>query len=192
MAILEPRSKQLEAGQHHPRRQRDAQHRAPGRIADRKCHPHPSQDADHGSRRQTAYRRPHLVILPAQEGAEHHQHHDRRHQGYEHGLEVGRANRDLAKVQGIEEQRIQCAKQHRSRHHRQQHIVAQQGGITRHQPERTATGQLGRTPGIQQQGNANDDHQQGQDEHAPGRISGECMHTGDHPRAHQEGPQQRQ
>ena len=39
---------------------------------------------------------------------------ERRHQRHEHGVEVGRADRDLAEAERVEEQRIERAEQHRA------------------------------------------------------------------------------
>ena len=47
-------------------------------------------------------------------------------QGNEHGIEVGRADRDLAQFQRIGQQRIQRAQQHHRARRRQQQVVHQQ------------------------------------------------------------------
>ena len=81
--------------------------------------------------RQPVAQLSHRGRLPTGQRADAHQQHDRRHQRHEDGLEVGRADRDLAQVQRVERQRVQRAQHDRAGGHRQQHVVAQQQGLTR-------------------------------------------------------------
>ncbi len=83
-------------------------------------------------------------LLPARERADAHQEDERRHQRNEHGVEVRRADRDLAEVQRIEEQRVERAEQHRARGGDQQHVVREQHRFARHGVEAAAAADLRR------------------------------------------------
>jgi hypothetical protein len=73
----------------------------------------------------------HLGLLPARDRSHAHQEHQRRHDRHEHRVEVRRAHRDLAEIEGVEEQRIERAQQDRAGGDHEQQVVQQQGRFAR-------------------------------------------------------------
>ncbi len=85
---------------------------------------------DQSCRQECPAQRPHqlaeLCLLPADEGCDAHQEHRRQHQRHEDGIEIGRADRELAGAEGVDQQRVERAEQHRGAGDDEQHVVRQQ------------------------------------------------------------------
>ena len=115
-------------------------------------------------------------FLPARQGADAHQEQGGGHERHEYRVEVGRADGNLAHAQRVDEQGIQRSQQHRAEGGQQDHVVGQQQRFAR-EPGETAAGEhLGRAPGIERQGTADDEDQEAQDAGAPRRVGGEGVH----------------
>ena len=72
---------------------------------------------------------PVVILLPAGHGADADQQDDRDHQRDEHGIEIGRADRELALAQGLDKQRIKGAEQYGQHGHDHKDAVQQQEGL---------------------------------------------------------------
>ena len=76
------------------------------------------------------------VTFPAGITANHHEEHDGRHDRCKHGVEVRWAHRQLAQIERVNDQWVQCAQQHSCRSCGEQDIVDQQERLARDQCER--------------------------------------------------------
>ncbi len=71
---------------------------------------------------------------------------------------------------------------------RQEQIVENQRPFARDRREQPALLQRRRPPRVERQAAADEQSQNGKDEHSARRIAGECVHRSQHPRAHQKVP----
>lgn len=147
-AAVQALRQQLQAAQHDPGRQRQAQAGEPGEVPEAVAQRRAQQRAGERGRPQAARQPLPGVGLPARHGAGHQQHEHRRHQRHEGGVEVGRSHRNLAQAQGVEQQRVEGAEQHRRAGHGKQRVVGQQGGVARYQLEVAAALQPRGAPGV--------------------------------------------
>ena len=76
-----------------------------------------------------------IGFLPARERTHAHEEDEREHQGPEDGVEVRRPDRDLARVQGVEEERIERAEKHRAHRHDEENVVDEEHRFARDHPE---------------------------------------------------------
>ena len=176
--------------QHDPQRQAQPQRR-PGRPgAGQQRQGAPQKDGHQGRGAQLARQFGDAVALPAGKRAYHHEDQDRHHDRNKHGVEVGRAHRQLAQVERIDDQRVQRAQQHRGGCRGHEDVVDQQEGFTRDQGERAAGADLAGPHGKQRERAAHHDKQKNQDEDAAPGVGGKGVDRGQHPRPDQEGAQQ--
>ena len=130
-------------------------------------------------------------LFPPGQRRDAHQEQCRRHQRHEHRLEVRRADRQLAKAERIEKQRIQRAEHDGTGSSHQQHVVGQQQGFARNHVEGAAAAHGRRAPGEQQQRSADDQRKEHQNENAAFGVCGKGMHRCQHAGTHEECAQQR-
>ena len=137
----------------------------------------------------------HRGLPPARQRADAHEKKRRCHQWHKHGIEIRRADRQLALPQRVNHQRVQGAQQDSRGSHQQQHVVGQQHGFARHRLKvggSARTLKRRRAPGQQRQRTAHHQRQKKQDENAARRVRGKGMDRAQHARAHDEGAQQRE
>ena len=114
------------------------------------------------------------------------------HQRPEGRIEERRADRDLLAGQRLERERIERADEHRGAGGGEQEVVEDERAFARDRREQAALLQERRAPREQREAAADEAHEDRQDEHAARRIGGEGVHRGEHARAHQERPDQRE
>ena len=176
----------------HPAGEQEAQCRERAPAAHGQRQPDRRRHRNAGGPAQALRQLGQLGLLPARDRADRHEEHGGHHQRHEHGLEVRRADRDLAQSERIQKQRVERAEHHRACGDRQHHVVHQQHRLARDQLEASAEADLGRAPGEQRERGAGHQREKGKDEDAALGIGGERVHRGQHARAHQEGAEQRQ
>jgi hypothetical protein len=130
--------------------------------------------------------------VPRSLRAERNEKQQRYHQRHEHGIEVGWSHRDLAHPQRVDGERVERAEQHRAGGGGKQQIVDEQQRLPRDDLECAAGGDPGSARHEKRQRAADHEREQDEDEDAAARVGCECVHRGEHARAHQERPQQRE
>ena len=179
-------------GAGNPGRQHQAQadHRRPvaqcGKGQQRAC------DTDTNGPTQATSQIDDIGLAPPRHWSHAHQEQGRRHQRYEHGIEIRWADRQLAHAQGVDHQRVHGAQQHCGCSHDQQHIVGQQHGLAGYRLEAAAQPDPGCPPGEQRQRATDHDAEEGQDENPARRVGGKRVYRTQHAGAHDERSQQGQ
>ena len=130
-------------------------------------------------------------MFPAGERGNADQEEHRNHQRDKDGVEVGRADREFARAQSVNEQRVECAEQHRGAGHDEQDVVGQQHGFAGEQGEASAEADFRCAPGKQGERAANHGDEKDENEDAALRVGGEGMDRGQNARTDEEGPEQR-
>jgi hypothetical protein len=118
------RTIQIASASENPARARDPGERVPFAEGERQDEAEGEADGKRPAQqhRELGHARP----LPARERADAHEEERRRHDRHEHRLEVRRADRDLARAERIDRQRIERPQEHRRRGGGQEHVVGQQ------------------------------------------------------------------
>ena len=181
----------LQRAQNHPDAQGHAGCHAPG-PAEIQRHHAAAQQRGHADAAQGV--QPFLQggFAPARPHTQHHQKQYRNHQGNKHRVEVGRADREFAHIQRVNDQGVERAQQHGRCGHHQQHAVTQQHRFARDPDHLCAQADRARAPGEQGERTADHQGQKDQNENATGRVGGKGMNRIEHARAHQKSTQQRQ
>ena len=112
-----------------------------------------------------------LTGAPAGQRPDAHQENDRRHDRHEHGVEVRRADGNLAAAERVEEQRVQRAEQHHSRTDAEQQIVAENEALSTRELKSNSTAKVPGPSAIQNQRPTNYKHQKCQNRSAAFRIN---------------------
>ena len=131
-------------------------------------------------------------VLPAGEDGEAHEEDGRNHDRDEDGVEVWWADGDLAKAEGVEEQRVEGAEHDGAGCGDQNDVVGEQHGFTRDHAEFATEADTGGTQGEQGECAADDDGQEGEDKQAAGGVAGEGVDGGQDAGTDQEGAEQRE
>ena len=116
--------------QHDPQRQAHAQGHCSRPMASQNRQSASQCHGNQGGGAQLFAQLGDAVTFPAGKGAHHHEQQDRHHDWHKDGVEVGRADRQLAQVQRIDDQRIQGSQQHGGGRGGHQNVVEQQEGFT--------------------------------------------------------------
>ena len=99
--------------------------------------------------------------LPARERADAHEEQRRRHERHEHGLEVRRPDRDLARAERVERERIERAEEHRARGAASSTLFAEQQRFARHGSKAPPSADARGAPGIERQRAADEQQRTG-------------------------------
>ena len=133
-----------------------------------------------------------VAAFPGEKRTERHGSQKRHHQWSEGHVEERRADRDLVAGDSLDQQRVKRTDQNCRGGGRQKKIVEDQRAFPGDRVEQASGRQRRSPPGEKRQRPADEDHQDGEDEHAAGRIGGEGMDGGEHPGAHQKRAEKRE
>ena len=133
-----------------------------------------------------------IGVLPAGERTHAHQEHARQHERTEDGVKVRGADRDLACVERVEEERIERAEKHGTHGHDEQHVVDEEHRLAGDEREVAAQTHRRGAPCKEQEREADDDDEEGQNEETALGVGREGVHRGEHAGAHEEGAEERE
>ena len=114
------------------------------------------------------------------------------HRNEEHRVEVRRAHRDLAKIEGIHDERPKRAQEDQTRSRDEERVIEQQERFARHRRKATVRLQARRPDRIERQRAHDKEQQQPQHKQPARRVGCERMHRHQHARAHKERAEQTQ